>query len=144
MRIVCAAFILAVGCVSTPAADSRAQILRNEKEITDAWLRHDVGAVSKYFADDFTEVTRSGRILKKSDILAAVASNDETETLVTDEVVTQHGRCIAIQTARIIDKGRKASGEPYAIETRVMNVWILRRGEWRIVASQSTFVTPGT
>jgi len=141
MRITGATLLVVLLGCATGAIDARTQILRNSKAITDAWLRHDVQTVAKYFDDDFSEVTRSGRKLTKKDILAAVASNDETDTIVSDESVTKYGS-IAIETAHIVDKGHKNSGETYTAETRVMNVWRFRRGEWRIIAAQTTFVTP--
>ncbi|HEV7429264.1 MAG TPA: nuclear transport factor 2 family protein [Thermoanaerobaculia bacterium] len=141
MRIAPAPLLaLLLGC-ATAAIEPRIRIARNSKAITDAWLRHDVTTVAKYFADDFTEVTRSGKRLTKKDILAAVASNDETETIVSDQIITDYGN-VAIETSRIVDKGRKTSGELYTVETRVMNVWRLRSGEWRIIAAQTTFVNP--
>jgi ketosteroid isomerase-like protein len=135
--------IIATACASVSAPVVRDQILRNEKALNDAWLRHDVDGVSQYFDDGWSEVTRKGKVLTKADIKAAVAmtGDSETETLVSDQVVTPHGD-FAIHTARIIDKGRKTSGEQYAVETRILNVWVRRNGRWRIIASQTIFVTP--
>ena len=42
--------------------------------MTTAWLHDDAGTVGQFFADDFIEITRSGRKLTKSDILHAVVS----------------------------------------------------------------------
>jgi ketosteroid isomerase-like protein len=135
--------IITTACATVSPPVIRDQILRNEKALNDAWLRHDVEGVSQYFDDDWSEVTRKGKVLTKADIKAAVASTDDTEaeTLVSDQVVTPHGD-FAIHTARIIDKFRKKSGEQYAVETRIINVWVRRNGHWRIIASQTIFVTP--
>jgi ketosteroid isomerase-like protein len=146
-----AGVLILAGCGSRPQARERAgadaaiaaSILRFQREITDAWLKHDVAAVDRFFAEDFRSVTTSGRILGKSDILAAVAGNDETGTDLLDEEVRVVAPGVVLYTARIVDHGLRAgTREPYSVTTRVLNVWIRRKGRWQIVADQTIHLKP--
>ena len=124
------------------AASIRSAILQREAELTAAWLRHDVKTVDKIFANDFSEVTRKGKTLTKADILRAVAQNDETDTKTYEEQVHVVAANVAVSTMRIVDTGvRKGTNEQYSVETRVMNVWVLRGNGWQIVASQTMYTS---
>lgn len=56
-----------------------------------------------------------------------------------DPVVRVRGDS-AVYTARIIDSGKRANGEPFSITSLVTDVWVRRSGKWQMVAEHQSVV----
>lgn len=138
--------LVAVGCAHQPAScggtpsEIETQIVAAQHDIDRAWIRHDVPAVSRYFADDFSGITARGRAVTRDDVLRAVATNHETSTAEADEHVRLFGST-AVYTARITDDVTTASGNTLTVATQLTNVWVCRPDGWRIVAAHQSLVS---
>lgn len=125
---------------TTPAASAdETEILRLTEVINAAWLKHDVATISPFIADDIQAWSFKGTRRSKADLLRSVDKTEETETKVEDPVVRVRGD-VAIYTARIIDSGKRANGEPFSLTSLVTNVWARRSGKWQIVAEHQSLV----
>jgi hypothetical protein len=126
--------------LETPAAITTT-ILRLEERLDEAESRHRVARVEELIADDYWGITVGGGIITKRDVLAEVAGNEEVSSQSSDQEVRPMGNA-AVYTALVSDRGRdQKTGEPYALTTRVMDIWQKRGGEWRLVNDQTTAVT---
>ena len=63
----------------TVASDDEKEILRLEKVINDARLKHDVATISQIVADDFESWSFKGQRRGRADLLKHVANNKETK-----------------------------------------------------------------
>ena len=123
--------------------DIAAAVLRGEREVADAWQKHDVAAADRLFEDDYRSISTVGQGLKKSDILDEVALPYDAKTDVFEENVRVVSPDVAIYTARIVDYGvTDGTVQPFKVTTRVLDVWVLRQGTWQVVADQTIYVTP--
>jgi ketosteroid isomerase-like protein len=123
--------------------DIATEILDSEREVADAWRKHDVAAASRLFADDYRSISTLGPGLTKSDILDEVAQPYDTNTDVLEESVRVVSPDVAIYTARILDYGISAGAvQPFKVTTRVLDIWVLRHGTWQVIADQTIYVKP--
>jgi len=117
-----------------------AAILRQEELLDDAESHHRVAVVERMIADDYRGITVGGGIIGKSDVLAAVGGKEETSSQSTERDVRVLDNA-AVYTALVLDRGTNPqTHEPYAIATRVMDVWQKRGREWKLVNDQATNV----
>jgi hypothetical protein len=100
-----------------------------------------VATVGNLIADDYWGITVGGGIIAKRDVLAAVGGTEEASSQSTEREVRVLENA-AVYTALVLDRGRdKKTQEPYALATRVMDVWQKRGREWKLVNDQATGVT---
>jgi len=123
--------------------DIAAAILRGEREVADAWQKHDVVAADRLFADDYRSISDLGPGLTKSDILNEVAQQCDAHTEVFEESVRVVSPDVAIYTARILDSGiSDGAAQTFRVTTLVLDIWVLRHGTWQVVADQTLYVRP--
>jgi uncharacterized protein (TIGR02246 family) len=118
-----------------------AEVLRLEKTLQDAWLKHDVAAVSAIVADDLQYWSFKGSRRGKADLLKNVAQNGEATTQVDDPQVRVFGDT-AIYTAKITDAGEDANGMAFKATTMVTTVFVRRNGKWQMVQDHESFPLP--
>ena len=117
-----------------------ATILRLENLLDEAESHHRVAAVEEMIADDYWGITVGGGIISRRDVLAKVGGTEEASSESTDREVRPMENA-AIYTALVLDHGiDQKTGEPYALATRVMDVWQRRGHDWRLVNDQATAV----
>jgi len=119
-----------------------ATILRLEERLDDAESHHRVPAVDELIADDYAGITVGGGMITKRDVLAEVGGREEVSSESSDREVRPLENA-AVYAAVEVDRGiDQKTGKPYALATRVMDVWQKRGGEWQLVNDQATGVTP--
>ena len=123
----------------TVASDDEKEILRLEKVINDARLKHDVATISQIVADDFESWSFKGQRRGRADLLKYVANNKETKTEVADEKVRVFGDT-AIYTALITDSFIDNKGITASETTAVTIVYVRRGGEWKMVQDHESLL----
>ena len=123
----------------TVASDEEKEILRLEKVIDDAWLKHDVATISQIVADDFESWSFKGQRRGRADLLKHVANNKETKTEVADEKVRVFGDA-AIYTALITDSFIDNKWITTSETTAVTIVYVRRGGEWKMVQDHESLL----
>ena len=123
----------------TVASDDEKEILRLEKVINDARLKHDVATISQIVADDFESWSFKGQRRGRADLLKDVANNKETKTEVADEKVRVFGDA-AIYTALITDSFIDNKGITASETTAVTIVYVRRGGQWKMVQDHESLL----
>ena len=121
------------------ASDGEKEILRLEKVINEAWLKHDVATISQIVADDFESWSFKGQRRDKADLLKHVVNNKETKTEVADEKVRVFGDT-AIYTALITDSFIDNKGITTSEITAVTIVYVRRGGQWKMVQDHESLL----
>ena len=130
---------------ATPAAtghnalDDEKEILRLEKLLQEAWLKHDTATVGSVVADDLEYWSFKGARRAKGDLLKMVAQNGEATTSVDDPRVRVFGD-MAIYTARITDRGKDQQGAPFEATTAVTSIFVRREGKWQMVQDHESVI----
>jgi len=117
-----------------------ATILHLEDTLDQAETHHDVATAGKLIANDYRGITIGGRIIQKSDVLAAVngAAETSSESKERDVRVLDN---VAIYTALVRDRGiDEATHQPYTLTTRVTDVWQKQVKEWKLVHDHASAV----
>jgi hypothetical protein len=128
------------GTALGPPNSTTTTILHLEDVLDKAETRHDVVAVGKLIASDYSGITIGGRIIQRNDVLAAVDGNEQTSSQSTDRDVRVLGS-VAIYTALVVDRGiNDATQEPYTLTTRVTDVWQKQGKEWKLVHDHESAV----
>ena len=123
--------------VSTDRGAVLAELLRIEKEMTDASLNGDISTLAPYIADDYSGAGIDGRSQNKNQLLAATKPDKITKSwTITDAQLVSLDEDSAVlnyvqtQTAR---NGRSA-------RARVIDTFVRRDGRWLIKSEQMTLV----
>jgi hypothetical protein len=107
----------------------------------EAESHHRVATVEKLIDDDYWGITVRGGIITKRDVLAAVGGTEEASSQSSDREVRPLENA-AVYTALVSDRGvDQKTREPYALTTRVMDIWQKRGREWKLVNDQATGLT---
>jgi hypothetical protein len=117
------------------------KILSLEELLDEAESHHRVATVEKLIDDDYWGITVRGGIITKRDVLAAVGGTEEASSQSSDREVRPLENA-AVYTALVSDRGvDQKTREPYALTTRVMDIWQKRGREWKLVSDQATGLT---
>ena len=120
-----------------------ATILHLEDVLDRAETHHDVVAAGKLIASDYRGITIGGRIIQRSDVLAAVSGNQETSSQSTERAVRVLEN-VAVYTALVVDRGiDDRTKEPYTLTTRVTDVWQKQGKDWKLVHDHESAVRAG-
>ena len=127
--------LLGLGPTAGPSAHSSAEVIRSERAWSEAFIRHDLQALSRLLADDFVGIDGRGVVSDKAAELeeAKPPSAGSTEPkLVVEQLsdirVRRYGDLAiltAINTAQFSDS---------TIRYRRTTVWIWRGGRWQCVS----------
>jgi hypothetical protein len=113
-------------------ADAEQQVREAERKREEARKRGDSSLLSRLVADDFMEINRSGRVLRKADFVAEPAVQN---LVVDDSSIRVYGNS-AVVTGRASFVGR--DGKP--VVTRFTRIWVKRNRGWVLVSHQGTTV----
>ena len=124
---------------TAPAAEELTQLLQ---EFLDGASRNDIDAHERFWADDLIYTRSAGVRMGKAEILENARSGPTataappTEYSAEDIRIQQYGET-AVVAFRLV--GRTRSG-PEAVVEHFLNTgtFVKRKGEWRVVAWQST------
>ena len=124
-------------CVSTDRNAVLAELLKIEKEMTDASLNGDISTLAPYIADEYSGAGIDGRSQNKNQLLAATKPDKITRSwtiteaqlvsLDDDSAVLNY---VQTQTAR---NGRSA-------RARIIDTFVRRNGRWLIKSEQQTLI----
>jgi ketosteroid isomerase-like protein len=129
----------AAPAATKPAAANVEQTLTKiEHDALAAFLKRDVAAFGKYFADDASITTPDGSLQTKAQLLADVKSGDLVlqSSQIADMKVRVYGDA-AVVTYTTTDKG-KYKGQEINGQYRWTDVFVRRAGAWQIVAGHGT------
>jgi ketosteroid isomerase-like protein len=117
------------------------EVLRLEREWSQAIVKNDAGAVGRFLTDDWIIVDPDGGIIDKTRFLGVIESGALTHEMMKadDTRVRIYGNA-AIVTALTTTKG-KFSGQVFTTQERATDVFVKQNGRWLCALSQLTRFT---
>jgi ketosteroid isomerase-like protein len=117
------------------------EVLKLEKEFSQAIVKNDAEAVGRFLADDWIIVDPDGGIIDRATFLGVMKSGALTHEMMEsdDTRVRIHGNT-AIVTALTTTKG-KFSGQAFTTQERATDVFIQQNGRWECALSHLTRFT---
>ena len=117
------------------------EILRLEKEFSQAIVKNDAEAVGRFLADDWIIVDPDGGIIDRARFLGVIKSGALThEMMESDDTRVRIYGNTAIVTALTTTKG-KISGQVFTTQERATDVFVNQNGRWQCVLSHLTRFT---
>ena len=109
-------------------------------QFSQAFGKADTGFMEKYFADDFTGIHSDGKLSTKAQEIDNVKSGS-----LKWASVDVHERKIRVygETAVVVALSSSTgtfNGKPYSGDFRTTQVWVKHKGNWKVVAFQTTRV----
>jgi len=108
------------------------ELIKLDKELTEASKRKDVAAVSPFIADDYTDTSSTGRVRNKAELLAEMGPYNDGKYFEDEYVVRVYGDT-AVMTNRV-------TLTPY--QFRATRVWIKMKGRWQAVSTHYSVIRP--
>ena len=141
--------VLAFPIVGAPAASAAQMSVKSDQEtliqLERDWVaalqRNDVTFVDGVLAEEFIATYGDGsRGDRKRELQLVAEFNQQVDKWTVDEFIVKVFRDTAVVwfTQRLVGP---VQGKPTEIVTRYMDVFVMRDGKWRCIASQSTRVT---
>jgi ketosteroid isomerase-like protein len=131
-----------VGNAGHPLTDA-SLVLYMESAWNDAIKSHDAGWVERNYADDATDISRTGEMQNKASAIAAMKSDKSTvESIELSEMSTRVDGNTAVVTGVFRERGRGGQGNQFDRRVRFTDTWIKRDGRWQVWASQGTLISP--
>jgi ketosteroid isomerase-like protein len=117
------------------------EVLRLEKEFSQAIVKNDAKAVARFLADGWIIIDPDGGIIDRARFLGVIESGALTHEMMEsdDTRVLIYGNT-AIVTALTTTKG-KFSGQAFTTQERTTDVFVKQNGRWLCVLSQLTRFT---
>jgi ketosteroid isomerase-like protein len=114
------------------------ELLKLEKEFTQAIVKNDADAITRFLADDWIIIDADGGIVDKARFLGVIKSGALThEIMETDEVAVLIYGEAAVVTGLTATKG-KFMGQEFSTRERATDVFVKQSGRWQCVFSQLT------
>ncbi|HZA38518.1 MAG TPA: nuclear transport factor 2 family protein [Candidatus Baltobacteraceae bacterium] len=114
------------------------ELLKLEKEFTQAIVKNDADAITRFLADDWIIIDADGGIVDKARFLGVIKSGALThEMMESDEVAVRIYGEAAVVTGLTATKG-KFMGQEFSTRERATDVFVKQSGRWRCVFSQLT------
>ena len=117
----------------TPATLEQADTAWNQLR-----LQGDAKALAPLLADDWLLTHSDGRVQHKADYLHELATRQRRNTRIDNEdvQVRQHGDTAVITGTSV--QAAISDGKPWEGRFRFTRVWLLRDGQWQMLASHSS------
>lgn len=116
--------------------DDKANVLAAERNVANAFTKHDAVALNASFADDINIISANGSILNKQQVIQSVQNINSVT--VSDMQVRIEGYT-AIVTGVEDETGKNDNGA-YENKMRFTDVLLKTKGVWKIIASQATLI----
>ena len=114
------------------------EILRLEKEFSQAIVKNDAEAVGRFLADDWIIIDPDGGIIDKERFLGVMKSGALThEMMESDDTRVRIYGNTAIVTALTTIKG-KFNGQVFTTQERATDVFVKQNGRWQCALSHLT------
>ena len=116
------------------------QIAALSVELDQAFGKADIGWLEKHFADEFTAIHSNGKLANKAQEIDNVKTgNLKWATVdVHDQKINVIGDTAVL--VRLTSSTGTVGGNPYSADFRNTEVWVKHKGNWKMVAFQSTRV----
>ncbi len=114
--------------------DETANVLALERNIADAFTKHNAPAIIATFSDDATIILANGEMVGKQQLLQYLPNI--TSVVLSNMKVVLKG-AIAIVTGIQVENGKNDAGV-YSNKYRFMDVLEKSKGQWKIIASQAS------
>ena len=117
------------------------EILRLEKEFSQAIVKNDAEAVGRFLADDWIIIDPDGGIIDRARFLGVIKSGALThEMMESDDARVRIYGNAAVVTAMTTTKG-KFNGQVFNTQERATDVFMKQNGRWQCVLSHLTRFT---
>ena len=117
------------------------EILRLEKEFSQAIVKNDAEAVGRFLADDWIIIDPDGGIIDRARFLGVIKSGALThEMMESDDARVRIYGNTAVVTALTTTKG-KFNGQVFNTQERATDVFMKQNGRWQCVLSHLTRFT---
>ena len=114
------------------------EILRLEKEFSQAIVKNDAEAVGRFLADDWIIIDPDGGIIDRARFLGVIKSGVLIhEMMESDDTRVRIYRNAAIVTALVTTKG-KFNGQAFTSRERAKDVFVKQSGRWQCALSHLT------
>jgi len=126
---------------SRPVMSDQDILMQLEHDWDAAFHRHDAAFISNILADEFIATYDDGTRADKARELALAAEfNQQIDSSMLDEFIikTYGDTAVVWFTLHLVGPSQ---GRQLELTLRYIDVWVIRDGKWRCVASQSTKVT---
>ena len=138
------ALALAVPCLAfgqTRGDATQEEVLRVEKEFSEAIVKNDAEAVGRFLADEWIIIDPDGGIIDKAAFLGVIKSGTLTHEMLesSDARVRIYGNT-AMVTALTKTKG-KFGGQVFTTQERATDIFVKQNGRWQCALSQLTKFT---
>lgn len=117
-------------------------LLKLEDEWGEALIHDDAAAMDRFLAPDFTFIEPDGTTKDRAAYLADRGKNPfDTSSFVNDELrVRWYGDSAVVSGHATVQED--IEGKHYAFQLRWQELWVKRKGQWKVVCSQGTPVNP--
>lgn len=131
---------LAVGC--SPAAGPEDEIRQAEKNWAAAVTRSDVAALERILDDELIYAHSTGVIETKKEYLGRLRRGAQRYDVIEHQRLTVkvHGEA-AVAHSHVHMKG-VSDQRPFDDKLMMLHLWVRRGGQWRLVAHQTTKLSP--
>ena len=117
-----------------------AEIKSIDQAELEAFLAKDIGALEKYWSEDFTVNAPNNKILKRKDVLDLLRNGildyESYERHV--EVVLPHGDTVTVMGSETV----KSRGKEQTVQRRATNIWMKQNGKWQLLARHASIICP--
>jgi ketosteroid isomerase-like protein len=121
--------------------DVENELLKVEKEFTDAIAKNDPEAIERFVTDDWIIINADGRIIEKKRFLEVIKSGALIhEMMQSDDIRVRVYGDSAVVSALTRSKGNFMEQE-FTTHERSTDVFVRRDGQWRCVLTQLTAFT---
>ncbi len=120
---------------AAPAADASAAVQQLEHDWVDAIVKKDIPTIQRVIADDFVGVSSSGGSYTKSLAIEDLQGGQYVveKMDLTEVAVTTFGNTAVAFTTQ--DEASHYGTTNTSGRYRYMDVWLMRNGQWQVVAS---------
>ena len=120
------------------------QITALTDQLNQAFGKGDSGWMEKHFADDFTAIHSNGALVTKAQEIDNVKTGKIKWATVDlhDRQIRVFGDTAVVTT--LASSTGTVGGTPYSGDFRTTQIWVKHKGDWKMVAFQSTRVPPAT
>jgi ketosteroid isomerase-like protein len=125
---------------STPANAVELELLKLERAWLDAYQKRDVAAMERIESDDFTITHANGRVITKAQEIANLkrpGPSDSSMSFSTEDTKVRVYGDTAVLTGIVIMKGKD-----FSERSRYTDVYVKRNGQWQVVASHLSNLSP--
>jgi len=123
------------------AGSEKDRLIALENAWNQAELRHDVPALSLLIGDPFVFTDADGSFLNRTEWLAHVKNAvDDFQQLGNSSMAAHIYGTAAVVTGEYRER-LKIGGKSVERRGRFTDTWILEKGQWKCVASQSTLIS---